>query len=580
MGSGEGDRLLNIITMAKIHSIKIQHYRGIDSFEQIFGDNDFIVIIGRGDSGKSTILKAISCVLSPAWNLAFSDSDFYACDTSTPIKISVTMYDIPPELLRDDKFGLYFRLLKDGIIVDDVTDEDANQSEHLLTIELIVDETLEPRWYIVTNREGQEPKEISSKDRSLLNMFYVADYADSHFAYSRQSPLTELLRQDGNNVQEITKNLQHIVRTIYEHVSKTEDVKLNFDDSTDKIKKEAKKLGLDIDTLNAALEYKENAYTESHISLHSNNIPYRLNGKGTKRLMSMAIQLALAEKMGILLIDEIEQGLEPDRIRNIVRVLKKENKGQIFITTHANGTVLEADAKNIFLMRKGNTCLQTFSEDLQGALRHHPEVFFAKACVFCEGATEYGFLRAIDNAIQQEKGYGLATMGVGICDAGGGNNFFKYAESMIQCGCDAVTFSDNDIKDMDDLIQKANQIGLKMCMCDKGLCLEKQIFHDVPWDCVLELLSVAIELNDEATILSGSNYSHLDDLKEVEQQEQTRLREYFGKKASTNNWYKRVDKGEKMGDVVLKCFTKLNSDSQLYKEISSLKSWMLQYAID
>ena len=56
-------------------------------------------------------------------------------------------------------------------------------------------------------------------------------------------------------------------------------------------------------------------------------------GKGSKRLLSMAIQLALAKAGGIVLIDEIEQGLEPDRIRTIINKLSQVETGQIFVTT-------------------------------------------------------------------------------------------------------------------------------------------------------------------------------------------------------------------------------------------------------
>ena len=55
--------------MSHIKDISIQNYRGIKNLYQDFGDEKFIVLIGRGDSGKSTILSAIHAVLSP--NLSF-----------------------------------------------------------------------------------------------------------------------------------------------------------------------------------------------------------------------------------------------------------------------------------------------------------------------------------------------------------------------------------------------------------------------------------------------------------------------------------------------------------------------------
>lgn len=73
--------------MAKIHTLKIENYRRIDRFEYVFGDESFICLIGRGDSGKSTILNAIAAVLTPSWNYQFYDTDFYNVDTSNSIII-------------------------------------------------------------------------------------------------------------------------------------------------------------------------------------------------------------------------------------------------------------------------------------------------------------------------------------------------------------------------------------------------------------------------------------------------------------------------------------------------------------
>ena len=76
--------------MAKLHSITIKNFRGIKYFEHKFYSDKFICLIGKGDSGKSTILEAISYVLSPNWNITFYDSDFYNCNTNDSIVIEAT----------------------------------------------------------------------------------------------------------------------------------------------------------------------------------------------------------------------------------------------------------------------------------------------------------------------------------------------------------------------------------------------------------------------------------------------------------------------------------------------------------
>lgn len=80
--------------MSTVHSISIHNFRGIRQLEHTFDSNNLVVLIGRCDSGKSTILKAISLVLCPYWNPSISASDFYNEDISVPIEIEVTLRDV------------------------------------------------------------------------------------------------------------------------------------------------------------------------------------------------------------------------------------------------------------------------------------------------------------------------------------------------------------------------------------------------------------------------------------------------------------------------------------------------------
>lgn len=166
--------------MAKIHTLKIKNFKGLQNFEQEFGFTDFVCLIGRGDSGKTTILEAISSVLSPSWNLTFYDTDFFNGNINQEIQIEVSLYDIPDELFNRNKFGLHKRCLnKNNKIIDDVSDDELNDEIEILTIRLIVDKDLEPKWHVINER--QDPIEIKANDRSKLNLFLVSDYIDRHF---------------------------------------------------------------------------------------------------------------------------------------------------------------------------------------------------------------------------------------------------------------------------------------------------------------------------------------------------------------------------------------------------------------
>ena len=81
--------------MAILHSLEINNFRGIKDFKHDFHKSKLICLVGRGDSGKTTILDAISYVLSSNWNITFYDSDFYKCDIEKPIEIIANLINIP-----------------------------------------------------------------------------------------------------------------------------------------------------------------------------------------------------------------------------------------------------------------------------------------------------------------------------------------------------------------------------------------------------------------------------------------------------------------------------------------------------
>lgn len=265
--------------MSHIKDISIQNYRGIKNLYQDFGDEKFIVLIGRGDSGKSTILSAIHAVLSPSWNTTFTDLDFHLQDTTSSIKIEVTITDLPIEFLKESKYGLY--LLND-------LDADDEISDYFIRICLTVDETQEPHWVVKARPESElDDKTISASDRALLAVNYINDYTDNQFSYNRQSPLYTLTKakiEDGTTIERIKSSL---LRSMTAEVEQDDHLSPLNSPLVD-LKKTATLLGLDINELKAQIDIKENPYTGNSIALHNGALPYRLQGKGSKRLMSIA----------------------------------------------------------------------------------------------------------------------------------------------------------------------------------------------------------------------------------------------------------------------------------------------------
>ena len=539
--------------MARIHQLKICHFRGIEQFEQYFGDTNLIVLIGRGDSGKSTILKAISLALSPTWNNTFADTDFYNLDTTIPIEIEVSLRCVPDKLFTDAKYGFYKRLLVNGEIIDDISksgEEPFAEEEDILTIKLVVDDTLQPKWYVVNERE-QDDIEISHRDRALLDMFMIADYADNHFSYNKLSPLYALLKKGLDAPDTIEKKLVDVVRQAYQSIASNMSFQ-EFEKVVLEIKQQALHLGIEFEDLKTSLEYKGNAYTESNITLHDGqNRPLGMYGKGSKRLLSIAIQLALAKAGGIILIDEIEQGLEPDRIRTIIKKLSQVEQGQIFVTTHSRDVVVESKANSIYLMKKDSNFFHQFEPELQGLLRSQPEAFFARRVILCEGATEYGIIRALDQHLQGKDKLGLSARSIAIVDSKGGDNFYQYAIWLKYKGFDVITFNDDDNTAILSTKKEATNAGVRMAICDAGNAFEQQLFNDVPWNIVIALAQLAKNiLSEEAVVSCLDGIQSISDLNSTIVERQFEIRQKLGTQSKKKGWYKNVTDGENLGELL------------------------------
>lgn len=568
--------------MAKLRHLKISHFRGIESFEQSFS-NGITCIIGRGDSCKSTILDAIACTFSQSWSLRLNDSDFYNCDPSSPIIIEGTVSDIPDDLIV--KYYNHLRgITSDGRLIDDMESDDAIEAQEVLTVRLSVSKDLEPSWDVVSYN-GTEPSTIKSTDRGKLNIFSVSDYSDRHFSLNKGNPLYSLYRQLNNEPHPENENLVlNVVR----------DAKNAFDDNLghrfesviEKIKSVAGELGITLNEMKAMLDHKDIAISENKVSIHEDGIPFRLKGKGSKRLLSLAIQLALTQPSGIILIDEIEQGLEPDRVQHLVNVLSKYEDKQIIITTHSSNVIVEIPCTSLFIMRKGSYNLQHVEGEMQGCIRKNPEAFFARKIIVCEGATEIGFCRSINEYRISHNKTSASCMGIRFAD-GAGNEMINYVLGFKDLSYPTALFCDSDCVNINNRKQEFRDLEINVIDSEDNCSIEQQVFKDVPWNVVKALIKIAIEkvIDDdgktyeeaEKKIFDATN-AQLDcrmaQMTNWYQNESDDLRTALGLAAKNKNWYKKQTYGERMGRCILTSYSDLAESCRLKFIIDSISNWI------
>lgn len=557
----------------QIVEVKIENFRGIKNFNKSFYGKKMICFIGRGDSGKSTILEAISYALSPNWNLPFNDSDFFNRDLSTPIKIQISM--IPPSgFILEDKYGLYLRGLDKATyqIHDDLKDE----HEKVLTIQLQIQDDLEPKWYVYNERQEEVLKEINHRDRAKLNCFMVSDYLEKHFTWNRGTPLNSILR-DTQDVDSYQNKFIQPIRNAIENINVD-----NFVDLNTCFNSEIESHLISTEDTKTLMELRDISFNSSNISLHdSKDIPFRLKGKGSKRLLSIAIQLANVNKGAIVLIDEIEQGLEPDRVKKLVNHLKNEREGQIFLTTHSSNVITELGTENICLIRNLEEKTEAIDvpTELIDIVRACPEAFFANKVIICEGKTEIGICRSIDKYRNRNNKNFMAYNGC-VYALGGGSSFAKYSKYFKQLGFDTLTFCDSDTI-CNPAKEELNTLGINICDCENGNCIEAQVFNDLPFSAVIKLTDYVVK---DKYDLSQSQFFNA--IKEKDsgfpadwkERDESNVRNALIKSSRNSDnkpsWFKRIDHGEFLGDVIFEYYDEIGHDKHLKKQLNDIINWI------
>lgn len=566
----------------RITNLEIQNFRGINLCNINFpSESRVLCLIGAGDSTKSTILKAIEWVLWPTWNLVACDNDFHNGNTENPIIIRGTFTEIPDALLAEDKFGLYLR--HSGIeLKSDINDEPIDGFPVCLTIELVIDASLEPKWTIVCNRK--EPKSISNADRRLIQTGFVGDNCSKDMVWGKHSVLQKYANSKDTLREAYTTALR-------DAISKADLSSLDAVSET--IVDVGKQYGVGFDSELKSKIMMQNGSFSSTVGVFEGSSPLSQRGTGTQKLLSIGLNIQSFSGNTLLLIDEIETGLEPYRLKSLIAELRAthSNSGQVIFTTHSPIAVTECTIRELMIInsKAGTTSAHTlFSEDednnnnFQAEVRRNAEAFLSKRIIVCEGSTEIGFVRAFDKFLYETQKYRMAHKGIGTAD-GHGETTFKCAETLHQCGYEVCILMDSDKSNEDEKKNAFRGLGISVFDWDSPNALEEQVFFDISTKAAIKLLNLAKEKTSTASICDklqkeGIIYSvNADDeifLSELKAEEQIKIGTIAKQKKS--EWYKRIDLGEKLGDIVFEHWDLIDEDSKLKKTVNELSTWVMK----
>jgi len=483
--------------MPRIRHLAIQNFRSIKALDwtPAPGVN---CLIGPGDSGKSTILDAIDLCLGARRSISFGDMDFFGLDVSEPIRIAVTLGELPASLMDIDVYGDFLRGFDS--VFDTVEDEPGAGLETVLTLLLQVGADLEPSWTLFSNRSLQQGLErgLPWKERTALSPARIGSFTSSNLSWSRGSVLNRLTDERA----ELGAQLAFAARQARAnfgaqaspHLSQTLGI----------VQATAQSLGVAVGTMpQALLDSHSVSIGEGAIALHSEaGIPLRSLGTGSSRLLVAGLQRAAAAAAPIALVDEVEYGLEPHRLMRLLDSLGAKETSpplQAFLTTHSPVALRELSGEQLFVVRPrpaNHVVLSAGSVDeIQSTLRADPEAFLAKSVIVCEGASEVGFVRGLDLWGVATKQPSFLALGGAYVNAGGGtpDNAFARATALMKLGYRVLVFIDADRPAAPGVSGAYLQPGGNLATWRAGMALEDELFRCLPDTSIDALIAKAKE---------------------------------------------------------------------------------------
>jgi hypothetical protein len=487
--------------MAVIRKIEIANFRCLKKFvwQPSPGIN---CLIGPGDSGKSSILDAIDYCLGARRNLLIADTDFHLLDVNSPIRITVTIGKLDDALKSIDAYGLYLK----GFDAEsgDIVEEPEAGLETVLTVELTVAGDLEPQWKLVSERAAAQghSRNLNWADRQRIAPTRLGIFSENHLSWRRGSILNRISEERVDASAALVAAAREMRNEFGEQAKDQLAAALQIVTET------ANDLGVPVgEEVKALLDAHSVSINGGTISLHDDRgVPLKALGLGSARLLIAGLQRQGSQNTAMAIVDELEHGLEPHRIIRLIDALGAKEQDpplQAFITTHSPAAVRELMGNQLYVVRQVGD--QHFAKivgtanDIQGTIRLFPEALLAPSIIVCEGASEVGFLRGLDQHRISTGETALTALGVGLVD-GGGNNTFRRANAFLMLGYRTAVLRDSDAAITPLLERTFRNSGGAVFAWTPGRALEDELFLSLSDDAVEKLIDEAINLKDESFI--------------------------------------------------------------------------------
>jgi len=355
-----------------IQRVIIENYRGLKKADVTFNTR-MNVIVGKNESGKSTLLEAIHLGLTGQLN-------------GRPLQIELHPYlfnvDVVSDYFERRTLGLNSEpphvlielYLADDPLLAKLKGDNNSQRIDLPGISLAIE--LNPALATEFAQYVADPSEI----RTVPIEYYCVrwrGFHDSDILSSREIPLNTSLF-DASTIRNNAAASRYIIDIVKESLSSEEKVDLAL---TYRLMKHRFLEQPKVRAINDALAAKQGEISDKAISLsldtsaratweagimpHLDDIPLPLIGKGEQNTVKIKLALETTARSHILMIEEAENHLSYASLNELIgHITANAGDRQIFITTHSSFVLNKLGVDSVLLFQRGHGVRLNELEDI------------------------------------------------------------------------------------------------------------------------------------------------------------------------------------------------------------------------